>query len=443
MESHWLETQYKYLKDTSIPIFLGSLGCATFIYLIVLDANQLQLQNWLISFYSFTTLAYTVFFLLDRFYLPGQRLNTKTNIYWSFLAIVWLHWAYISAIVFPRSDGSSQVFISIMVGGLASAAMPLHLASNKIMRSSILALLVPFAIGALYSGQRYSELLSAIALVYALILLKSGCLLNTLLQSEFTQSEKNKFLAKELENKTLNLISNAQRAMMGDVASGMAHEMNNPLMTILVNIDKLDKLCGESAFCKESAKSTIEKLKTNVERVTRITKNLSYFYTSLQKKEDSIINFYGLVEQIIINHSDKIAKNNIHVITKTIPPYLNTIGNSSDLACAFTHIISNAIDACKNGDSQPWIRIEAAEWHNGIEIRVIDSGSGISKDIQDKIMNPFFTTKDVGDGVGLGLPIARNILHRHGGSIHLDPTSVNTTFIINLPKHSFQKSEAA
>jgi signal transduction histidine kinase len=86
------------------------------------------------------------------------------------------------------------------------------------------------------------------------------------------------------------------------------------------------------------------------------------------------------------------------------------------------------------GQEKPWIRISFSEDQNQIQILVTDSGTGIQPALRDKLFQPFFTTKEIGRGTGLGLSVAKGLVETHSGSLHIDPDCPNTRFVIALPK---------
>jgi signal transduction histidine kinase len=98
------------------------------------------------------------------------------------------------------------------------------------------------------------------------------------------------------------------------------------------------------------------------------------------------------------------------------------------------NLLSNAYDAI-NALSSKWIELRAEEaGANVIRVSITDCGHGIRSEVADKIMDPFFTTKDVGCGTGLGLSISRGIVEEHQGRLFYDPTSNHTRFVMDLPK---------
>lgn len=103
------------------------------------------------------------------------------------------------------------------------------------------------------------------------------------------------------------------------------------------------------------------------------------------------------------------------------------------------NLISNAIDAIESrpeGDkenSEKWIKIHGELDKHLLRLFVVDSGPGIPAAIRDRIMNPFFTTKEVGKGTGLGLSLSKGIAEDHGGDLILDSSAPHTSFILELP----------
>lgn len=122
-----------------------------------------------------------------------------------------------------------------------------------------------------------------------------------------------------------------------------------------------------------------------------------------------------------------------------IQPYCN---DEIRVPCRGTHIpialfqlLLNAFEAVTESQEK-WVRIDVTELKNKIEVAVIDSGHGVPQEIRHRIMEPFFTTKVVGKGMGLGLSIASQIVSDHGGALVLDLSSEKTRFVFQLPKVS-------
>ncbi|MBI3556955.1 MAG: GHKL domain-containing protein [Deltaproteobacteria bacterium] len=97
------------------------------------------------------------------------------------------------------------------------------------------------------------------------------------------------------------------------------------------------------------------------------------------------------------------------------------------------NLVNNARDALED-QPEKWVRLHVTEENDFVEISVTDSGKGISRNIQEKIFQPFFTTKELGKGTGLGLSIAKGIVESHRGALYYDSFCANTRFIVRLPK---------
>jgi len=107
--------------------------------------------------------------------------------------------------------------------------------------------------------------------------------------------------------------------------------------------------------------------------------------------------------------------------------------NVTQISQVLINLIKNASDAVADYEDK-WVLVVVTEKESTILIEVIDSGSGISQEIQDKMLMPFFTTKSIGEGTGLGLSISRKILEVHGSELLIDNESANTCFYFELKK---------
>jgi signal transduction histidine kinase len=104
----------------------------------------------------------------------------------------------------------------------------------------------------------------------------------------------------------------------------------------------------------------------------------------------------------------------------------------SQVSQVVLNLINNSADAIE-GSPNPWIIVDVVATGTSLFLSIMDSGKGIPEEIAKKIMNPFFTTKEVGKGTGLGLSIGKGIIEGHGGKLYLDRNSPHTKFIIELP----------
>ena len=112
---------------------------------------------------------------------------------------------------------------------------------------------------------------------------------------------------------------------------------------------------------------------------------------------------------------------------------LHLNGQRTLIGQVILNLLNNSVDAIE-GTEDPWTKVEVRSLSDVVDIVVTDSGTGVSEEIRDKIMQPFYTTKEVGKGIGLGLSISHGIIEKQGGQLFLDEKCPNTRFIIRLPR---------
>lgn len=252
----------------------------------------------------------------------------------------------------------------------------------------------------------------------------------------------NKLISRVQEDYDL-LVQKGKFESLGLMAGGVAHEINNPITVIKLNTTKLIKQINEGIdIDSEVLKNKLEKNLTNINRITNITNGMKKL--SRQSISDSFVSvsaneIIGDVKSlqagflpdkdIFIDYA--LLKNDVHI--EGLPPQIiqvliNLIVNSS-------HAISDF--------EEKWIKVEVEINKGLVNFVVIDSGNGISEEHRKKIMDPFYTTKDVGKGTGLGLSICKRIAHFHKGELTLDSECANTKFVLSIPVASNNATKVA
>ena len=140
-----------------------------------------------------------------------------------------------------------------------------------------------------------------------------------------------------------------------------------------------------------------------------------------------------LVEEIKILTEMKIKTMEIDFEINIDPNADMAFGREVQISQVLVNLVNNSVDAVSVLENK-WIKIVVSDLPDSIEFKVTDSGSGISKELSDKIMQPFFTTKEVGKGTGLGLSISKNIIEEHGGVFEYNSESPNTEFKFTITK---------
>jgi two-component system NtrC family sensor kinase len=224
------------------------------------------------------------------------------------------------------------------------------------------------------------------------------------------------------------LMKSERLATLGQLAAGVAHEINNPLGAILM----YTHLALEELEGNDNLRKNLEKAITEASRCKDIVKGLLDFAHQTEPKiEEADIN--ETLERILDVVKDQALFHNVR-ITKNICAYLPKVSvDVGQIQQVFTNVVLNAAEAMA-GNGELTITTRTASDTEHIEIEFTDTGCGIPPQNLDKIFDPFFTTKEVGRGTGLGLAVSYGIIARHQGTIEVksEPNS-GTTFTIRLP----------
>lgn len=435
MMNEWRKTEIDYLYKTSHLAIIGTLGCILGTY-YVLSSNRLpNIQFWTISAIIYNLLTYILWALIYKNkILTRATLTQKSFIYFLLLIPDWLHWTILNLYFYPQLDYESSFFVAIVMCGIASASIPIYLTNYRIITTSVLTTLVPFMIGCYISDKTFSYTLYLTTALYALILLKSG---KVQYKSKFNEAQylfRNNLLIEELKIKNSESIDKARSNVLIDMASGMSHEINNPLTTILLRTELLEIHLKNEELDKDKILKISDAIKKNAERIFDITKNLSYFFEKTKTAPVKVVALSSIFEELKNHFSTLLEDKNISLHEENINAPYKVLCDKNDVYEALKHVINNAVEACLLNKDKSWISFNLSEKNDNVQISIADNGVGIPEPIRDKIMNPFFTTKDTGDGLGLGLSIANSLIKKQKGSIKLDTEKIETTFVIHLPK---------
>ncbi|MGM0382831.1 MAG: sensor histidine kinase, partial [Thermodesulfobacteriota bacterium] len=234
----------------------------------------------------------------------------------------------------------------------------------------------------------------------------------------------------EAENR---LIQSEKQASIGKLAAGVAHEINNPLTGVLTYTHMLLR----RKDIEDDIRSDLQIIAESTERVRNIVKSLLDFSRQTKLDKESIEINKLVSSAISLMENQALVKG----VSITFSPGENlpmlTL-DRSQFQSVLLNIIINALDATEPGGS---ITIHTAtavsagdSGHRGVEITIADTGSGIPPDNLDKLFDPFFSTKEVGQGTGLGLSVSYGIIQRHGGTIRVQSElEKGSTFFIWIP----------
>lgn len=222
-------------------------------------------------------------------------------------------------------------------------------------------------------------------------------------------------------------------ASLGEMAGGLAHEINNPLTIIKTKAEQIAlKIEREKTIDPDWLREKVTVVDQTVDRIAKIIKGLKNFARDSRFDPMKSTDLRLVIEDTLSFCSARFSSHNISLKVKLPKLPLLLECRSVELSQVFLNLLNNAFDAVE-GTSRAWIRLEARQVQGQVEISFTDSGPGVAKEHRAKIMQPFFTTKEVGKGTGLGLSISRGIVEAHGGKLFLDEAAASTRFVVMLP----------
>jgi signal transduction histidine kinase len=238
----------------------------------------------------------------------------------------------------------------------------------------------------------------------------------------------------ELQEAQQQLAQTAKLASIGELAGGMAHEINNPITGILSLASHMAEANSGNSRLTPRERKNLGLIASQTERIARLVRGLLSFsrQTQLHLSE---VDVRALLKTALDLVRFRMAGKSIAVETQFAPNLPPVIGDASRLTEVFVNLLSNAIDAIA-GDGKLMLRARPdPENAKCVRVEIADTGTGIAPDQLSRIFDPFFTTKPPGQGTGLGLSISHGIVRDHGGHIWARSTpGAGTTVLVSLPQ---------
>jgi two-component system NtrC family sensor kinase len=237
-------------------------------------------------------------------------------------------------------------------------------------------------------------------------------------------------LEREQKLARTQLYRSARLASIGTFASGVAHELNNPLTAILgFSGSLLERMRREEPIDKDEFEQYLSIIHGETVRCSEIVENLSQF---ARDGEPQIGDFDLLdcVDGAVKLINSLAAKKNIAVVM-TVPPGISVRADMRKLQQVIVYVITNSLDFCKKGST---VSIETFPDGQMVKLSISDNGPGIAPNLLQKVFDPFFTTKEVGQGMGMGLAMCHIIMEESNGSIDVSSEKdKGTTVVLEIP----------
>jgi PAS domain S-box-containing protein len=241
-----------------------------------------------------------------------------------------------------------------------------------------------------------------------------------------------KKLERDQKEAEAKLLGNVRLSWLGEMAGGVAHEINNPLAIMMGNLAVAKMKMERNELAADDLSKTFARLEVSIERIAKIVKSLVQFSGKGVEVSPQQFKISEVIEEMIPLMSQKLQMLSVKFETEPYEDDFLTF-KKVEIMQSLMALIFNSIDAIQDQPNR-WIKLKILNGEREIAFIVKDSGPKIPQYIAEKLMLPFFTTKPPGQGVGLGLSVAKSIANNYQGDLIYDAEAPHTTFIFKLAK---------
>ncbi len=238
---------------------------------------------------------------------------------------------------------------------------------------------------------------------------------------------------KIMQEQQAKLIASTKMAALGEMSGGIAHEINNPLTVIQARSFQLQQMVEMAKIDPEKVKQAADSISRTADKIARIIKSLRSFARDGANDPFDLVPITQIIEETLEFCRARFYNHGVEVAFDVIDKDLEIECRVIEIEQVLLNLLNNSFDAIEKLEEK-WIRISTEETEQHLLIHVTDSGKGIPPETIAKMMQPFFSTKEVGKGTGLGLSISNGIVHNHKGELFVDKDHPNTRITIRLPK---------
>lgn len=254
-----------------------------------------------------------------------------------------------------------------------------------------------------------------------------------LLSRENDRSEKKMASAlQDLEDQRAVAFASTRFAALGEMASGIVHEINNPMTAITLNVQQAKHQLNDEPIEKAKIQERLDKILRIADRVAQIIGSMRTI--SRDASQDPFQSEYiqTIIDETMDIAQDKFKKHGVRLMIDCRVDDLQINCRSVQISQVILNLLNNAFDAVEQL-SERWVKLSCYKEQNHLIIQIRDAGTGINPLELDRIFKPFYTTKPVGRGTGLGLSLSLKIVEEHGGKLTYEAQEKETCFQIRLP----------
>jgi signal transduction histidine kinase len=247
---------------------------------------------------------------------------------------------------------------------------------------------------------------------------------------------------KVIKEQQVQILNSSRLSALGEMAGGIAHEINNPLAIIQNSAEDLEDLAEDSELTNESAINESKRIQKTVSRISKIISSLRVFSRDGQNDPLVATKVKDLISDTLELCQSKLKASSVKLTYNIPDENISVLARPVQISQVLLNMITNSLHAVENLEDK-WIRIEIIENPESITLAIVDSGKGIPIAVQEKMFQPFFTTKDIGKGTGIGLSISKGVLDSHRSKLEIDNECENTRLYFELAKVQNRLNTAA
>ncbi|OUR98554.1 hypothetical protein A9Q84_03840 [Halobacteriovorax marinus] len=427
-----------YLFEKKVIVYsMALIGAGVLAWSYKSPTNSPWLIAWL-TIYATTTIAR---FILIKIY--NEKKENFSPLVWeitytAFTSLIGLLWAMSGVFLLAEGDTNFNFTSIFLICGIASGSLLGNASSRMSTVSMLSTILLPSAFLYYRADFTSSSTLAALFILYWLGLVLTSVKLNQFITDNIKLQLTNTSLIEDLKKSSQKLnetekqaINSSKLAAIGEMASGIAHEINNPLAILSGNLRNIDRTLGKPDYHQKISAMT-EKCHSSIQRITKIIRGLKKMSRDGVNDDFQHITVKSIYEDIesLIHERFRVGGIAFHLHNEC--PDELIFCQPVQISQILLNLLNNAYHAVEDKSAQ-WVKLTADLSEGEVILRVLDSGLGIAKEDEDKIFTPFFTTKEVGKGTGLGLSISRDIAQKHEGKLFIDYEHKNTCFTLTLP----------
>jgi len=233
-------------------------------------------------------------------------------------------------------------------------------------------------------------------------------------------------------NQQAQLVASSKLSALGELSAALTHEINNPLGVILGRTEMLLEVTQDSSSTNWTQ---VRQMLQSIESTARRIEKIMHTVRSLAHKSDAEtiqkISIQALLDSVLDILGARLRRHEVRFDLVVDSPTMTIECRPTEIFQILSNLLTNAIDAVREQEVR-WVRMEVVRKDSGISFCMVDSGPGVSEETAKKLFTPFFTTKGLGVGTGLGLTISQSLAHRNRGRLYYE-NNFPTRFCLWLP----------